>query len=953
MTLTSAVVGIGASAGGLEAVSKLLTHLPADTGLAFVVIQHLDPARQSMLPGILQKCTVMPVVQAADGMMLVPNKVFVIPPNAHMVVAERRLRLLKRPKAAVAMSIDCFLESLAEHRGNKAIAVILSGSASDGAQGVKAVKAEGGIVFAQDETSAAYASMPRSAAATGAVDFVMPPERIAGELAGLARHPIIASDSPASAEDAARLAEVFLILKRETGVDFSLYKPSTIRRRMLRRMMLHKAKDLRAYAAVLKREPGEAQALHDDLLIHVTQFFREAKGLEALRTKGFPRIMKGLSSDAPMRIWVPGCSSGEEAYSLAITAMDFLGERDCMNPVQVFATDISEPALEKARLGVYPVDIQKHVSPRILRRFFTKVERGFEVVRRVRDSCVFARQDLTKDPHFGNMDVISCCNVLIYLSSGAQKKILPTFHYALRPSGVLLLGSSETASDYTDLFAPADKTSQLYFKKSGESRSRLKVAAPLGAGAGESPAQSAYRKSTLRAGWTEADVEKVAERLLLSRFAPAGVIVDGELDVIHFRGPVSRFLEPATGRANLNLLRMLPALAGSVVRSLVQRARRTDATAKSEGLELSEGADGRARKASVEAIPFRMPVSGDRYYIVIFEAPDLPPAARGSAKAQRGEGLSVNRLRLELAATREHVKALSEEHEGASEELKAANEEIISSNEELQSTNEELEVAKEELQAANEELSTVNDELQARNSDLGLLNDDLLNLITTVHLPIVMVSNDLRIRRFSPMAERIMNLVPGDIGRHIGDITAKLPLPNIEEVINDVMQSVAPKELDLRDALGHTYALRIRPYRSTDNKINGAVLVFIDNDPIKRSAQGLDDISAFEAVLEIAEEPLAVLDAHLRVKAASRPMYQLFGLTESSMGLSLLECDGGRWDTPALRSRLELLASHGDSFSKVDVHVGRRKLVVSARRIKSDGGAPPLILLAVNERPGR
>ncbi len=836
------IVGIGASAGGLEAGSRLLSHLPISTGMAFVVVQHMDPARESLLPMILQKSTSMPVAQARDGGLIAPNCVYVIPPNTHMVVRGGRLKLLPRPEGMHGLSVNCFLNSLAEEMGNKAIAVILSGTASDGALGIQAIKSEGGLVFAQDEISAGYAGMPQSAAATGVVDFILPPEKIAEELANVALHPALSASVTGLVRDVKSLAQIFHMLRRDSGVDFSLYKPSTIERRLLRRLMLHKLKNLAQYRKLMGKNSEEVHALHDDLLIHVTRFFREPKSVAALRAKAFPRILKGLSDDAPIRVWVAGCSTGEEAYTLAISLFDFLSERDSLNPVQIFATDISDATLERARAGVYSAEIVGQIPPRLLRRFFVKVDRGYEIVKRVRDACVFARQDLTKDPPFANVDLISCCNVLIYLGTTAQSRILPMFHYALRPSGVLLLGGAETVGEFGGLFAAADKKGRLYWKKPSTARTQI----PLGAGfaVARPDVPPTKGKVPVAAGWPETGVQKIAESLLLARFAPAGVIVDGDLKVLHFRGQVGRYLEPGSGKADLNLLKMLPAETASQLSALIQKVRKSDASAKRSGVGLADDEARRPKKISIEAIPFRLPISGERFFIVLFED-DLPLPSGGkesalvrrAATAPRPDGPAIKRLKNELASTRGYLQGVVEEHEAANEELKAANEEITSSNEELQSTNEELETAKEELQAANEELRTVNEELQTRNGDLGALNDDLLNLISNVHLPIIMVSGDLRIRRFSPAAEKVMNLIPGDVGRPIGDIKPKLALPDLEEIIHGVVETVTARELAVRDDDGHSYSLRIRPYKTADNKIDGAVIVFMDNDSLPRAGR--------------------------------------------------------------------------------------------------------------------
>lgn len=937
------IVGVGASAGGLEAVSRLLHAMPPDAGLAFVVVQHLDPDRESLLPQLLQRSTSMPVAQAKNGAVVVPNRVYVIPPGVHMCIKDGRLALKPRPAGIHALAVDCFLNSLAEERGSRAIAVILSGTASDGALGVRAVKAGGGLVFAQDEASAGHSGMPLSAEATGAVDFVLSPEAIAAELARVVKHPLLKPAAGELFEEPAVLTRIFSTLRRTTGVDFSLYKASTVKRRLLRRLMVHKLERLDKYADLLERSADEARALHDDLLIHVTYFFREPKTLELLRQKALPRIVRALPPDAPIRVWVPGCSTGEEAYTLAVLLLDFLSERDRVNPIQIFATDISEAALERARQGRYAEDIQNHVPPRLLRRYFKKVESGYEIVKRVRDLCVFARQDLTRDPPFGHLDLISCCNVLIYLTPAAQKNVLPMFHYALRPDGALVLGKSESVGEYDDLFKQAHKSARIYFKLPAPSR--MPVAFKAQHAASQARAAGKDRAPGGASGWPETDVQRVAERILLSTFAPAGLIADGELNILHFRGAVNRFLEPAAGRASLALPRMLPAGIGPAVAELVKKAKKSDSPARKHGLELQ------GSSLTLEVIPFRMPLSGERYFIVLFDEERGHAKAISARKAAPSDSAALRRLKTELASTRGYLQTIAEEHEAANEELKAANEEIISSNEELQSTNEELEIAKEELQAANEELTTVNDELHARNADLGQLNNDLTNLLSSVHLAIVMVSSDMRIRRFTPMAETLMNLIPGDVGRPIGDIKLKIDLPAIEEVLHEVVETVTTRELEVRDADGRSYSLRVRPYKTTENKIDGAVIVLVDNDPIRRSLKQLGEVSAFESVLDMSRAPLAVLDERLCVRTASRSMYQAFGLSAGNLGRPIWELGEGRWNVPGLRGPLERLAGQGTPFDGLRVEVGGRPLEFSGRRVKGADGGPPLILLSIEQRP--
>ncbi|MFI5361928.1 MAG: CheR family methyltransferase [Elusimicrobiota bacterium] len=813
------VVGIGASAGGHEAVSRLISHLPRDTGIAFVIVQGRESAGEGIQPGLLQMETLMPVAPAEDGAKLEPDRVYVVPPDVRMVVRDGRLRLAARPDAARSQAVDCFLASLAVERRNRAVAVLLSGGSADGARGVEAIKSEGGLVFALDGRPAGSDDVPGRAAA--GFDFILPPEKIAAELAAAASHPALTSDLPEIFRDTESLGRMFALLRRATGVDYGHYKPGTIQRRLLRRLMLHKLESWREYMKLLETKPDEVRALHEDLLIHVTSFFRDPKSIAHLRAKALPRIMKSLPPDAPIRVWVPGCSTGEEAYTLAISLFDFLGEREEMNPVKIFATDVSDVSLERARAGVYGADIGDCVPPPLLRRFFAKTPRGYEIAKRVREACVFARHELTKDPPFGALDLISCCNLLIYLGPTIQRRILPMFHRALRTDGALILGGAETGGGLDGLFAPAGRKSRVYFKKPASA----KVHAPLGL---PTPAAAAPKGNEFfrSAGWSGGDVMKTADRILLARYAPAGVIVAEDMSVQFFRGQVGRFLEPKEGRADLALSHMLPASAAVRLKALLARAKKSGAPAAARGIALDADAGGRAGKAAIEAIPFRLPLSGDLYFIVLFEDDDSK-TARGRAKpasrlaAPAAADVPASRLKAELESLRCCLRNAFEEHA-------AVNAELQSSNEELQSANEELEIAKEELQTANERLSAVNAELETRNVELVRLTDDLLNLIAGARLAIVMVSSDLRIRRFSPAAQTLLNLVPGDAGRPLSDVKAEISLSGLEELVRKVIETAATREVSVRDRANRSYALRVEPYRTATSEIAGAVLVFID-----------------------------------------------------------------------------------------------------------------------------
>lgn len=561
------VVGVGASAGGLEAFRSLLKHLPSDTGMGFVLVQHLDPIHKSALTSLLSKATSISVQEVTNNTRVKPNNIYVIPPNTSLTIAEGVLQLLPRKKTdGQHRPIDHFYQSLAEDQGGRAISVILSGTASDGTLGCEAVKAEGGITFAQDD-SAKYDSMPRSAIAAGCIDFVLSPEEIAKELARIARHPYVHSDIAHEAigtrdveEEARELTEhagrempgakedpyrkILMLLRNKTGVDFSLYKPSTIRRRIGRRMVLRKLKSLNAYFNQLKKDVKEIEALYQDMLISVTGFFRNPDAFEVLKKKVFPKLLKDRSPDDAVRVWVLGCSTGQEAYSMAMSFLECAAKADSYVRLQVFATDLNEISLDKARAGLYTKTLVADLSPERLRRFFVEEDGGYRISKPIREMCVFAKQNVLTDPPFSRMDLITCRNLLIYLEPRSHKKILPAFHYSLKPKGYLFLGASETVGTNTDLFDPIDKKQRLYVKKPAVTRPLdLAFPAPF-------PNQEKVRptKQLLALGeGTELEAQKEADRITISKYGPAGVLINADLEVLQFRGTTSPYLAPASG----------------------------------------------------------------------------------------------------------------------------------------------------------------------------------------------------------------------------------------------------------------------------------------------------------------------------------------------------------------------------------------------------------------------
>ena len=719
------IVGVGASAGGLEAFTQLLKTLGSGTEMAYVLVQHLDPSHESALTDLLARATEMPVRQVTDATPVEPNHVYVIPPNVDMTISQGTLRLTPRTETrGHHMPIDRFLRSLAEDQRSNAIGIILSGTASDGTLGLTAIKAEGGITFAQDEKSAKFDGMPQNAIAAGCVDFVLPPDAIGRELARIRAHPYLAPSSSSRTAELVpdgdpRLKDILHLLRTANEVDFSDYKPATVKRRILRRMALQRIGKLKEYVQFLRHHPSEVDALYEDILIKVTSFFRDPDAFEALKTEVFPSILKHRSPVEPIRIWVPGCSTGEETYSQAIALLEFLRNRRADIPFQLFGTDLGQGSIEKARAGIYPQSIAADVSPERLRRFFVKVEGGYRINKMIRDVCVFARQNLLQDPPFSRIDVISCRNVLIYLGPVLQKRIMPIFHYALRPRGFLMLGGAEgVIGTASDLFELMDRKHKIYCRKSTASGLHFDFAASrysFEAGNIASGKETQQREG----GVHLMDLHKEADRLLLTKYSPVAVVINDDMEVLESRGHVGLYLELAPGRASFNVLKMAREGLLFDLQSAINEAKKEKegVPVRKENVQIER--NGEVKDVNLEITAFKVVSGSGRHFLIMFE--DSRSAGKGelaetmAAEAKLGKGGKEKRsgqssnLKQELAATKRYLHSIVEDKEASNEELQAANEEILSSNEELQSTNEELQTAKEELESTNEELHTVNE----------------------------------------------------------------------------------------------------------------------------------------------------------------------------------------------------------------------------------------------------
>jgi two-component system CheB/CheR fusion protein len=833
---TFPVVGIGASAGGLEACQLLLKELPANLGMAYVFLPHLDPSRESAFREILARSTAMPVLDATNGIQIAPNNVYVIPRNCEMTTSGGVLHLTQREQPrSVHMTVDIFLRSLAADLGRNAIGVVLSGTASDGTMGVTAIKGEGGITFAQD-SSAKYDGMPTSAIASGSVDLVLPPEGIAHELTRIAGHPYVSGDEIELEEEIgetkeAQMAQVFALLRRATQVDFSEYKPPTIGRRVARRMALHKVEKLSDYVALLQRDKNEIRALHQDLLINVTSFFRDPEAFEALKRVVYADLLKDRENTiSPIRIWVPGCSTGEETYSHAISLMEFLGEERTEIPIQIFGTDLSDTAVGRARSGLYKETIEADVSPIRLRRFFHLVDSGYQISKTIRDLCVFSTQNVFSDPPFSRIDLVSCRNVMIYLSQALQRRVIPVFHYALNPGGFLMIGNTEgLLGSGPDLFEMADKKQKIYRKRAVPTPATFRFSVHMAERNPENPVPPVAGKTT-EPHRVPVDLQREADRLLLARYAPPSVVVNEQLEIVQTKGHTGAFLELPTGKVSLNLLKMARPGLLFELQNAIDEARKSGIDAVRSNVQV-EG-DGGAAFIRLRVTPFKTPVQDKSSFLISFEPADgqSAPVATDMVVSPLSDDERTTRdkqiaqLKQELAASKEYLQSIIEALESTNEELQSANEEIQSGNEELQSTNEELQTSKEELESANEELHTVNEEMQHRNELLTQLNNDLTNLLNSVNLPMVMVGPDLSVRRFTPQATKVLGLTATDVGRPITRLRLKVDVANLEQMMLNVIAEVKTAMHRVKDADGNWCDLRLTPYRTADNRIDGVVL---------------------------------------------------------------------------------------------------------------------------------
>jgi two-component system CheB/CheR fusion protein len=956
------LVGIGASAGGLEAFRELLQALPSQPNMALVYVQPHSPSYDRLLVHLLSNTTCVPVVEITDAMAIEPRRVYVAPPNGVVSIRGNTLYFEPQPvDAAPYAPIDYFFQSLAAQHGSRAVGVILSGTGADGSSGLRTIKEAGGITFAQDPGSARCAGMPQAAIATNRVDHVLSPGEIGQELAVLSdqyAHPFLtlaAGKDPLLLEPR-HLERIFAALHSACNVDFSRYKLSTVERRIQRRMSVNKVVSADQYLAYLESNRSEVAQLHQDVLIHVTRFFRDPDSYAALTQEVFPKLMESRQPEAPLRIWVPGCSSGEEPYSLAIALREFLDARQEHIPVQIFATDVNEAAVARARVGVYPSSIEEDVAPARIRKNFAVIDGQYRIHKAIRDICVFARHDLTCDPPFSRLDLIMCRNVLIYLGPAVQSRLINMFHYALRSTGFLMLGGAETTGQHADLFSVVDKRFRIFRKKMATDPAEIQVALPYDRPVTE---KRPTPMDDVRSGGS---IQSELSRVILEHYSPAGVVVNEELRIVQFRGQTGKFLEPASGDASLHLLKMCREGLLHGVRTALQNARKNNTWARRDGLQVVTQ-DGHFH-VGVEVVPLSVAGQGPHYAIFFREqeghllAPRRGARKRSGAPSESSPEGEVDRLRSELVASREYLQSIIQDLGAANEELQSANEEILSSNEELQSTNEELDTAKEELQSTNEELNTLNEELHGRNEELARINSDLMNLLNGVRVAIVIVASDLRIRRFTPMAEKVLNLIAGDVGRPISQIKPNINCPDLEKLVEEVIDSVSVQHREVQDHQGHWYALTIRPYKNVDNRIDGAVLTLFDIDETRRHESRSAEAREYaQGLLATVHEPVMVLDSEQRVRTVNHAFCSCFHVAALEFeGKALGEVAQVGWNMPSLGKLVEEILQTSRTQRRYELRgkemrgefdrLGTKTFVVNACRLGDADGAEPLLLLA-------
>ena len=954
------IIGIGASAGGLEAFEEFFRHMAPDSGMAFVLIPHLDPVHASMLTEILQRATVMPVTEALDQIEVETNHVYIIPPNREMAVFHGTLQLSapKEPRG-LRLPIDLFLRSLADDQAQRAICVILSGTGTDGTLGLRAIHGAGGVSFVQDPATAKYDGMPNSAVRSGMATYVLPVEKIPEQLTAYVKTLFEKKiKPPLSAPVAANaINKIMLLLRSKTGHDFSLYKKNTIDRRIERRITAHNIEDKDAYVRYLQENPDEIHLLFKELLINVTSFFRDPEAFAALKSDTFPGLFQDKPEDYIFRIWVPGCATGEEAYSIAIILREYMDEIKQEFKIQIYATDINEEAIAQARTAIYLANISADLTPERLRRFFVSEGAGYRVKKDIREMVVFATQSVIKDPPFTRLDLLSCRNLLIYLEPELQERLIPTFQYALKSGGVLFLGPSESVGKSQDLFNTVNRKWKVFKIKQNVPSVRVimpKQPAQITKEAGTYPAVP--KKAAREAGFTERTT-----KVLFQSYVPPSVITNEKGDIFYLYGDTGKYLQPALGQPTLNVIEMAREGLQSELRFALHRAaaKKTRVICKDLRVKTSGG----VHSLDLVIRPVADPKAAEGMFVITFQ--DVPVEKKDKpvrSKRWAGQNASkrIKELERELLRAKDNLRASVEEQQAFNEELKSTNEELQSTNEELQSTNEELETSKEELQSVNEELVTVNAELQAKIEQLVSMQNDMKNLLESTGMGVIFLDTNLAIKQFTHEATTISHLIATDIGRPLSDIKLSILGEDLVSEAQAVLETLVPRE-KVVETSGHAwYLVRLLPYRTLENVIDGVVLTFVDITERKKVEDIANVMRSYaENIVDTVREPLIVLDNELKVVTASKSFYKMFRVnSQNTIGNYIYELGNQQWNIPRLRELLETILPRDTSFEDVEVEhefpeIGHKKMLLNARRIAGNAGETRFILLAMEEITNR
>ena len=962
------VVGIGASAGGLEALEQFVSALPENSGIAFVVVTHTHPEHPTRMPELLRRKSSVQVVLIEDGMELAPDTIYIPPSDLDPVMSSGVLRLRERSaQAETHMPIDMFFRSLAEEKQAAAGGVILSGTGTDGTGGVRRIKEKGGVAAAQTRESARHAGMPASAIETDMVDYVLAPSEIAAQLIAYFKHPVaIRADAAQKQRPPEGLNRVLSFLANQTAHDFTLYKKSTLIRRIERRMTVTRAENIEAYMKFLHRSPEEVRALFQDLLIGVTNFFRDPVAFEHLRDKVLPELFSQGRENDTFRVWVPGCATGEEAYSAAIITLEALEKLGISRRLQIFATDVDKTAIEKARAGLYPENIATDVSAERLKRFFVKEGNYYRIKKEIRESVVFAEQNVLRDPPFMHLDILICRNLLIYLEPAAQEKLIPLFHYNLKAGGVLFLGTSESPGRFANLFYPVAKKLSIYKKRDTQSPLQPQIQFPSGGTRTPRPKPERGHETPAR---QTPNLGRIIEKNLLDHHTPPCVIVDSLGNIVYIHGRTGKYLEHAGGRPSLRITEQARQGLRHALSAALRRAADNRAETRETGMRVQT--DGDTLRVNLRIKPLDETLKD--HFMILFE--ELPESSSGEKTSEAlpdsaPEGTDetyarrIAELERELENLREDYHSTREELETANEELKSSNEEMYSANEELQSTNEELESSREELESLNEELSTVNAELNDKIAELEQAYGKVTNVLSSTGIAIVFLDNDLRVRRFTEAAAQLINLIDKDVGRPINHIAHNLEFTDLTGTVHRVLKDLTPFEGEVRTRDGHWYRMRIMAHRLLTSTIEGVVLTFINIDVQKSAQQKLEEyaeqaVSAArqyaQNIVDTVRESLLVLDNDRRVITGNQRFYETFRTpAEKTEGRSLFELEDGQWDIAELRGLLDEIAAKDQAFEdyRVEHHfksVGFKRLRLNARRLRGPNQGEERILLAIED----